>query len=344
MADRSFFENAGPLSLSALAEIAEAQLAPGVDGDKQVSDVAPLDVAGPHDLSFFDNRRYLGQFLASGAGACIVDPEFAGRAPDGMALLLTKRPYRGYAKVAQAFYPVPRARPGVHPSAVVDPSAAVGEGSEVGPGVVIGAGAQVGRGCRIEANAVIGDAVVVGDGTVIGPNASLAFCHIGRACQVHAGARIGTRGFGFSMDPEGFVDVPQLGRVLVEDGVEIGANSTIDRGAGPDTVIGAGAKIDNLVQIGHNVRIGRGCVLVAQSGVAGSSVLQDFVAVAAQAGVSGHLKIGAGARIGAKAGVMRDVPGGMTVLGSPARPVRDFFRLVALWDRQLKARGKKKDE
>lgn len=344
MADRRFFDNAGPFSLSALAEVAEAELSAGSDAARTFADVAPLDTAGPDDVSFLDNRRYISQFQESKAGACIVAPEFADRAPKGMALLLTKRPYRGYAKVAQAFYPLPRPRPGVHPSAIVDPQASLGEGSEIGPGVVIGAGAEIGRGCRIEANSVVGEGVSVGDGTVIGPNVSLACCRIGRACQIHAGARIGTRGFGFSMDPEGFVDVPQLGRVLVEDGVEIGANTTIDRGAGPDTVIGAGAKIDNLVQIGHNVRIGRGCVLVAQSGIAGSTVLQDFVAVAAQAGVSGHLKVGAGAQIGAKAGVMRDIPSGMQVLGSPARPVRDFFRLCALWERQLKARGKKKDE
>lgn len=344
MADGRFFDNAGPFTLSDLAGIAEAELAAGADGSRRFLDVAPLDAAGPDDVSFLDNRRYLGQFSRSKAGACIVSPELAERAPPGMQLLLTRRPYRGYARVAQAFYPQPKPRPGVHPSAVVDPSARIGEDSEIGPGVVIGPGAEIGRGCRIEANSVIGAAVGVGDGTVVGPNASLAYCRVGRACQIHAGARLGTRGFGFSMDPEGFIDVPQLGRVIVGDGVEIGANTTIDRGAGPDTVIGDGAKIDNLVQIGHNVRIGRGCVLVAQSGVAGSTELQDFVAVAAQAGISGHLKVGAGAQIGAKSGVMRDIPSGMTVLGSPARPVREFFRLCALWDRQLKARGKKKDE
>lgn len=344
MADSRFFRRSGPFSLSQLAELAEAELQSGSDPALEFQDVAPLDSAGPADVSFLDNRRYVEQFEQSKAGACIVDPEFAERAPEGMKLILTKRPYRGYAKVAQAFYPAQAPLPGAHPAAVVDESASVGEGSELGAGVVVGPGAKIGRGCRLGANTVVGQGVEIGDGTVIGANVSLEFCIIGRACQIHAGARIGTRGFGFSMDPEGFVDVPQLGRVIVEDGVEIGANSTIDRGAGPDTVIGAGAKIDNLVQIGHNVRIGRGCVLVAQSGVAGSSVLQDFVAVAAQAGVSGHLKVGAGARIGAKSGVMRDIPEGMTVLGSPARPAREFFRLCALWDRQLKARGRKKDE
>lgn len=344
MADSRFFKVAGPLTLARLAEIAEAKLQPGAEGETIFTDVAPLAVAGPADVSFFDNRRYLGQFEESKAGACIVDPEFAARAPAGMALLLTKRPYRGYAKVAQAFYPPPSVEGSLHPSALVDPSASLGEGCILEPGVVIGKEAKIGHGCRIGANTVIGDSVEVGNGTAIGPNASLEYCIIGQACQIHAGARIGTRGFGFTMDPEGFVDVPQLGRVLVGDGVEIGANSTIDRGAGPDTVIGSGAKIDNLVQIGHNVQIGRGCVLVAQSGVAGSTTLQDFVAVAAQAGISGHLKVGAGAQVGAKSGVMRDIPGGMTVLGSPARPAREFFRLCALWERQLKARGKKKDE
>ena len=340
MADRRFFDNVGPFSLSALAEIAEAEVADGVDAAKSFSDVAPLDTAGPDDVSFLDNRRYIGQFTESRAGACIVDPEFADRAPAGMLLLLTKRPYRGYAKVAQAFYPLPPARPGVHPSAVVDAGASLGEGSEVGPGVVIGAAAVIGRGCRIEANCVVGDAVKIGDGTVVGPNVSLAYCTIGRACQIHAGARIGTRGFGFSMDPEGFVDVPQLGRVVVEDGVEIGANTTIDRGAGPDTVIGAGAKIDNLVQIGHNVRLGKGCVVIAQAGVAGSATLEDFVILAAQSGVAGHITVAPGTQLAARSGLMRDSEPGAKLAGNPAIPAKEYFRQMAVLAKVTKDRGR----
>jgi UDP-3-O-[3-hydroxymyristoyl] glucosamine N-acyltransferase len=340
MADPRFFTVAGPFSLEELAEICGAEVGAAADPGTMYSDVASLDQAGPPQVSFLDNKRYVEQFRASAAGACIVAPKYVEQAPEGMALLITSNPYRAYALVARAFYPAPAQRPGRHPSAVVDPSARIDETAEIGPGVVIGAGAEIGADCRIGASAVIGEGVVVGDACEIGPNATLIYCLVGRDCQIHAGACIGNRGFGFTLDPEGYLDVPQLGRVIIEDGVEVGANSTIDRGTGPDTVIGAGSKIDNLVQIGHNVRLGRGCVLVGQSGVAGSAELEDHVLVGAQAGVAGHLTIGQGARLSAQSGIMRDVQPGLAVAGAPARPIKEFFRLCAIWQRQVKARGK----
>ena len=340
MVDDRFFRRAGPFTLRDLANLTGADPADGSDPTRQFTGVAPLSAAGAQDFSFLDNPRYLDDFRDSAAGGCIVAPDQAGEAPAGMALLVSTKPYRAYAAVAAAFHPEPQPSGRRDPSAKVDAGAEIGTATEIGPGAVVGPQAVIGDRCRIDANAVIGPGVAVGDDTVVGAGAALSHCLIGARVNIHPGVRIGQRGFGFDMSDYPFQDVPQLGRVIVEEDVEIGANTTIDRGAGPDTVIGAGCKLDNLVQIGHNVRLGRGCVVVAQVGISGSTVVEDFVAIGGQAGLTGHLRIGRGAQVGAQAGVARDVQPGERLAGSPAMPVKQFFRLVAIWHRMLKTKGK----
>lgn len=339
MADPRFFSVRGPFTLAQLAKIAGAEIGTGADPTATFDDIAPLAAAGPRHVSFLDNRRYVGQFAASKAGACIVDPALAGRAPAGMALLLTKRPYRGYALIAQAFYPRPPLTPGIHETAVVDLAARLGDSCQVEAGAVIAAGAEIGARCLIGANAVIGPGVTLGDDSRVGASASLHYCRVGARALIHSGVRVGERGFGFAMEADGVIEVPQVGRVLIGDDVEIGANSTIDRGTGSDTVIGDGTRIDNLVQIGHNVQLGRGCVVVAQAGIAGSTKVGDGAVIAAQAGLVGHLTIGKRARVAAQAGVMRDVPDGGTVGGSPAQPMPVYLRGAAFLARLSKRKG-----
>ncbi len=222
----------------------------------------------------------------------IVAAAQAARVPEGAAAIVVPEPYVAWARVAALFHPAPPARAGVHPSAVVDPDATVDPTAEVGPLAVVGARAEVGPRCRVGAGAVIGEGVVLGPDCRVGANASLSHALLGARVYVYPGARIGQEGFGFAPTAQGFLSVPQLGRVVLEDDVEVGANSTIDRGAAGDTVIGAGTRLDNLVQIGHNARLGRCCVVVSQAGISGSTVLEDFVEVAAQAGLTGHLRIG----------------------------------------------------
>ena len=333
MPDTRFFSRQGPFTLGDLAERTGARLSDTGAGDKLATDVAPLAAAKAADLSFLDNRKYRDDFRATKAGACFVSPDLADLAPAGTVLLLTASPYKAYARAAQLFYPDTRPKPSIAATAQIAEGCVIQQGAVLEDHVVIGTGVTIGRDCWIEANAVIGAGTVIGDHCRIGANASVTHALIGHHVRIYPGARVGQDGFGFAIDPAGHIKVPQLGRVIIEDHVEIGANTCIDRGAGPDTVIGTGTWIDNLVQIGHNVRIGKGCILVSQCGVSGSTVLEDYVVLAGQAGLIGHLRIGRGARVGAQAGVMSDVAAGQEILGSPALPIRQHLRQIALLKR-----------
>jgi UDP-3-O-[3-hydroxymyristoyl] glucosamine N-acyltransferase len=329
MTDARFFIKAGPFSIDELARIASSQIAGAKETPHRFLDVKPLSAAGPTDVSFIDNRRYVADFETTKAGAIVVAPDLVDRAPAGAALLVMRDPYRGYALIAQAFYPVRRSAPTIAANASIAPDATVGKDVAIGPGAVVGALAQIGDRTTIGPNTVIGDGVQLGADCIVASNCTLTHCEIGERVILHPGVRIGQDGFGFAPGAQGHTKVPQLGRVLVGDDVEIGANSTIDRGAGPDTVIGAGTKIDNLVQIGHNVSIGKGCLIVAQVGISGSTRIGDFVMIGGQAGLTGHLKIGDGARIAAQSGVSRDVAARATVAGSPAEDARAYWRDLA---------------
>ncbi|MFZ4125493.1 MAG: UDP-3-O-(3-hydroxymyristoyl)glucosamine N-acyltransferase [Rickettsiales bacterium] len=339
MVDARFFVNHGPFTVADLAAAAGAELFSKDKSAHSLSDVAPLDRATPQDISFFDNTKYIEQFLHSEAGACFVRPKFTEQAPQSMALLITDDPYRCYAMVAQKFYPndVKNAA-SIATTAVIDPTATIGKDVIIMAGAVIGANVVIGDGTRIGANCVIHDGVQIGKDCQIGALSSFSHCIIADRVLIHRGVHIGQDGFGFALGRDGHIKVPQLGRVIIENDVEIGAGTTIDRGTGPDTVIGEGTKIDNLVQIGHNVQIGRRAVVVAQCGISGSTRIGDGVVLGGQVGLSGHIKIGHGAKIAAKSGIIGDIPAGASYGGYPAVPVQEWHRQTIAISRLVKSK------
>jgi UDP-3-O-[3-hydroxymyristoyl] glucosamine N-acyltransferase len=331
--DPRFYSRSGPHSLAAVADAAKADTPAH---RLLLTGVAPLQAAAPSEVSFLENRKYAAVLAGTRAGAVIVHADMAERVPPTAVAIVVAEPHAAWARVAALFHPIPPAQPGVHPSAVVAPDAAIDASAEIGPLAVIGARVEIGPRCWVGPHAVVGDGVRLGADCRIGAHVSLSHTLLGDRVIVYPGARIGQDGFGLVPTGERFLSVPQIGRVVLEDDVEIGANTTIDRGALHDTRIGAGSRLDNLVQIGHNVSLGRGCVIVSQVGISGSTILEDHVLVAGQAGLTDHLRIGRRARIGAQAGVMADVPAGVDVVGSPAQPVREFFRQVAVLRRLVR--------
>ncbi len=334
MTDSSFFPQAGTLSLRQVVEMAGAQLPEGSDGEFVLTGVAPLESAGPGDLAYMDNAAYGAILSQTKAGVCLVTPRFAAKVPAGTIAIVTPLAYRVFAQAMALLFPSAM-RPGsffdatgISPGSSVHPTARLEHGVRVDPGAVIGPGAEIGSGTIIGAHAVIGPQVRIGRDCSISPNVTISNAFIGNRVILHPGVCIGQDGFGFAMGPQGHLKVPQIGRVIIQDDVEIGANSTVDRGASRDTVIGEGTKIDNLVQIAHNVVIGRHCVIVAQVGIAGSTTIEDFVALGGQVAVRGHVRIGMGAQIAATSGVNGDVPPGARWGGSPARPMREWFREI----------------
>lgn len=334
MTDPSFFPLPTPLTLDEVVSLSGARPLDGGQEAKVIRGVSTLSDAGPDDLAFFDSPRYKADFHNTRAGACITTEKLAGEAPSGVAVLISPRPAHAFVAVTRTLFPTAlRPQPifehqGIAPGAFIHPTARLEDGVTVDPGAVVGPQVEIGSGTVICAGAVIGANVRIGRECAIGAGASLLHCLVGNRVIIHPGARLGQDGFGYQPSPRGHLKVPQIGRVVLQDDVEIGAGTTIDRGALRDTMVGDGTKIDNLVQIAHNVVIGRHCIIVSQTGISGSATLGDFVMLGGQVGVIGHVTIGDGAQIAASSNVKDDVPPGVRWGGSPAKPVREWFREI----------------
>jgi len=347
MADPRFFKNSGPFALARICERIGISVPQGADGGREVSDLADLSGAGPLHLTFFSGTAALREaFASSQAGVCLTrEGVKRPAAPDGMIVLEVASVGRAYAAAAGLFYPE-HSQPRWVQKEAISPSARLGRDVELAPCVVIAAGAEIGDGTRLGPGTVIGPNVAIGRQCEIGANVTISHAYVGDRVIILPGAHIGQPGFGFATAGEDYLKVPQLGRVIVQDDVEIGSATTIDRGALGDTVIGEGSKIDNLVMIAHNCQIGRHCVIAGQTGLAGSVVLEDGVVLAGQVGLGDHTRVGARARMGARSGTGSAffLEGGQDYGGAPAKPVREWARELVAVTRLAKQRKQDKND
>jgi UDP-3-O-[3-hydroxymyristoyl] glucosamine N-acyltransferase len=300
------------------------------DPDRSVQCVATLEDATPEALSFIATAKYLPYLQATRAGAVLISAPWVDSVPEACAAVVVRDPHRALRTVLMELHRSKGPSPGIHPTAIIPESVQMGAEIVIGPHVVVGEGVRVGSHARIGAHCVIGADCRLGDGVILHPQVTLYDgVKIGDRVIVQSGTRIGSDGFGYIWEGGRHLKVPQVGGCVIEDDVEIGANVTIDRGSIGDTVVGAGSKIDNLVHVGHNVRVGRNVLLVAQAGIAGSSRVGDGAVLGGQVGIAGHLTIGSGAKLAGQAGVISDVPAGATFSGYPARPHREALRAQA---------------
>lgn len=346
MTDPVFFAPSRRYTTAEIAALTGAQLLDPDAAETEITRIAPATAAGSGSLVFIEGQRNQHMLKGLVAAAVLCPADLSAAVPAGIARLVTPRPQYAFAQIGRLLYPT-AATPspvtgqfGISPAAHISPLARIEDEVTVEPGAVIGAGAALGRGTVVGPNAIVGASCQIGRDCFIGANATIQNALVGDRVFIHNGAQVGNDGFGFVAGPRGPERIPQIGRVIIQNDVEIGANTTVDRGAMSDTVIGEGSKIDNLVQVAHNVVIGRGCIIAGHSGLSGSVTIGDFVMLGGRVGVADHVSIGDRAQIAASSGLMHDVPAGQRWAGSPARPIREFFREVATIRALMKPKAK----
>lgn len=337
MRQNSFFQNQGPFALSKIIELTKAKLYQNqkqltIIPDHLVFDIATLREAEKENISFFSNNKYKQDFSESKAGFCIATDSAAQLAPADMFVLSVENPYQKFALVSGLFYQtIPYStKTNISNHAYIAQTAKIGNGVTIMPGAYIGEGVEIGDFCKIYPHVYIDDGVKIADNCVIFHNVTISNAIIGNNAIIHPGAKIGQDGFGFAFENGQYTKIPQIGRVIIGNDVEIGANSCIDRGTIKDTIIADMTKLDNLVQIGHNVAIGKACVIAGQAGVAGSTEIGNYVQMGGQSGTAGHIKIADACQIAGQAGVLSDLEAKSAVFGTPAMPMRKFFKQIAI--------------